>query len=67
MKRFEAAGLAVLVLVAVLLIPAAQLAQFRDPVTGTAFACVAKPDGFELQSTFKRRGQPVTMSFTRPK
>ena len=39
-------------------------AQFRDPVGG-AFAYVEKPDGFELQSTFKKNGKPVTMSFTR--
>ncbi len=44
-----------------------QLGRFRDPVTGTTFAYVPKPDGFELQSTFKNRGKPVTMSFTQPK
>ena len=40
-------------------------AQFRDPVGGAAFAYVEKADGFELQSTFKKNGKPVTMSFTR--
>lgn len=44
-----------------------QLAQFRDPVSGAVFAYVAKPDGFELRSTFKAGGKPVTMSFTQPK
>lgn len=44
-----------------------QLAQFRDPVSGAAFAYVAKPDGFELRSTFKANGKPVSMSFTVPK
>ncbi len=44
-----------------------QLAQFRDPVGGAAFSYVEKPDGFELQSTFKKNGKPVTMSFTQPK
>ena len=43
----------------------AQLAQFRDPVSGAAFSYVEKADGFELQSTLKKNGKPVTMSFTR--
>ena len=43
-----------------------QLAQFRDPASGAAFAYVAKPDGFELRSTLKANDKPVTMSFTRP-
>ena len=43
----------------------AQRAQFRDPVGGAAFSYVEKPDGFELQSAFKKNGKPVTMSFTR--
>ena len=43
----------------------AQRAQFRDPVDGAAFAYVEKADGFELQSTFKKNGKPMTMSFTR--
>ena len=43
----------------------AQPAQFRDPVSGAAFAYMEKADGFELQSTFKKNGKPVTMSFTR--
>ena len=45
----------------------AQLAQFRDPVGGAAFSYVEKPEGFDLQSTLKKNGKPVTMSFTRPK
>lgn len=44
-----------------------QLGRFRDPVTSAAFTYLPKPDGFELQSTFKNKGKPVTMSFTRPK
>ena len=45
----------------------AQLGQFSDPTSGEAFACVAKPDGFELRSTFKGSGKPMTMYFTQPK
>ena len=44
-----------------------QLAQFRDPVLNAPFSYVEKPDGFELQSAFKKNGKPVTMSFTQPR
>ena len=44
----------------------ARLAELHDPVTGRAFAYVAKPGGFELQSSLQVKGKPVTMSFAKP-
>jgi hypothetical protein len=44
----------------------AEVARFRDPVTGAQFRYVPQAGGFELQSSYQAKGKPVAMRFAAP-